>query len=388
MVDDSPLEVPQPDGTSWAPQNYDLTFQGLMTMRRGLYLSRNLVAIRVGMELGPAAVIDEARKFGITTPIHPYPSIYIGSEDVYPIELVAAYTAFANLGSRTTPMAITRVENAKGDVLWEPAPTVTPVMSPEEAWLMVDMMKDVVQHGTAYASVWNAGFHLPAAAKTGTTNDGNDVWFVGYTADLVAGVWMGMDRPIKIMHDAQGGRLAAPAWTAFMTEVYRRKPAPPDWPRPPGLVSDDIDRTTGLLRNPYCPRAVVYTEWYIPGTEPVQLCDVHTATDTAVGDTLNMQRLPTASIEPTGAAVPVVAGTSPTRAETPVGNVASTPRSAPTSGASASGAAASAGAQASTTGPYRAPPTAPGGTPGGATPVRVPAAQPPVTPAPRPPARP
>ena len=208
MVDDSPLEVPQPDGTSWAPQNYDLTFQGLMTMRRGLYLSRNLVAIRVGMELGPDVVIDEARRFGISTPIHPYPSIYIGSEAVYPIELVAAYTAFANLGSRTTPMAITRVENAKGDVLWEPAPVLTPVMSQEEAWEMVDMMKDVVQHGTAYASVWSAGFHLPAAGKTGTTNDGNDVWFVGYTADLVAGVSMGMDRPVKIMHDAQGGRLA------------------------------------------------------------------------------------------------------------------------------------------------------------------------------------
>ncbi len=97
------------------------------------------------------------------------------------------------------------------------------------------MMKDVVQHGTAYGSVWAAGFHLPAAAKTGTTNDYNDVWFIGYTADLVAGVWMGMDRPVKIMHDAQGGRLAGPAWTAFMTEVYRRKPPPPDWPRPEGL---------------------------------------------------------------------------------------------------------------------------------------------------------
>ena len=131
-----------------------------MTMRRGLYLSRNLVAIRVGMELGPESVIDEARRFGITTPIHPYPSIYIGSESVYPLELVAAYTAFANLGQRTTPMAITRVENAKGEVLWEPPVTETPVLSPQEAWQMVDMMKDVVQHGTAYGSVWSAGFHL------------------------------------------------------------------------------------------------------------------------------------------------------------------------------------------------------------------------------------
>jgi penicillin-binding protein 1A len=241
------------------------------------------------MELGPESVIDEARRFGISTPIHPYPSIYIGSEGVYPIEMVSAYTAFATLGARSAPMAITRVENAKGDVLWEPAPTVTPVLSPEEAWEMVDMMKDVVQHGTAYGSVWAAGFHLPAAAKTGTTNDYNDVWFIGYTADLVAGVWMGMDKPVKIMHDAQGGRLAGPAWTAFMTEVYRRKPAPPDWPRPEGLVARDIDRTTGMLRNQYCPTSIVYTEWYIPGTEPVEQCTLHSVSDTSVGDTLHME---------------------------------------------------------------------------------------------------
>ncbi len=98
-----------------------------------------------------------------------------------------------------------------------------------------------------------------------------------------------MDRPVKIMHDAQGGRLAGPAWTAFMTEVYRRKPPPPDWPRPDGLIAREIDRTTGMLRNPYCPTAVVSTEWYIPGTEPVEQCTVHSATDTSVGDTLHME---------------------------------------------------------------------------------------------------
>jgi len=151
--------------------------------------------------------------------------------------MVAAYTVFANLGQRVAPMAIMRVENAKGEVLWEPAPTRVNVMSPDEAWLMVDMMKDVIQHGTAYGSVYGAGFHLPAGGKTGTTNDGNDVWFIGYTPDLVAGVWMGMDLPAKIKADAQGGKLAAPAWTAFMTDVYRGSRSPrigrarPAWSR-------------------------------------------------------------------------------------------------------------------------------------------------------------
>ena len=296
MVDDSPLSIPQYDGSEWTPKDDDGKFLGLMTMRRGLYSSRNMVAIRLGMELGPESVIDEARRFGITTPIHPYPSIYIGSESVYPIELVSSYSAFANLGQRVAPMAITRVENARGQVLWEPSVVTVPVMQPTEAWLMVDMMKDVVLHGTAFSAVTAAGFHLPAGGKTGTTNDGNDVWFVGYTADLLAGVWIGMDRPSKIKANAQGGILAAPAWTAFMSEVYRRKPAPPDWPRPDGLVSKDIDRTTGMLKNQYCPLPVVTTEWYLPGTEPIQECNVHSASNTSVGDTL--QRVPVVAPAP------------------------------------------------------------------------------------------
>jgi penicillin-binding protein 1A len=123
--------------------------------------------------------------------------------------------------------------------------------------------------------VWGAGFHYPAGGKTGTTNDGTNVWFIGYTADLVAGAWMGFDRPQKIKENAQGGVLAAPAWTAFMTEVYRRKPAPPDWPRPISIVTRDIDISSGLLQTPYCPRNLVTTEFYISGTEPTRDCDKH-----------------------------------------------------------------------------------------------------------------
>ncbi|GAC1649272.1 MAG: PBP1A family penicillin-binding protein [Gemmatimonadaceae bacterium] len=275
IVNDAPLSVPQLDSASWSPQNYDGKFEGPMTMRRGLYMSRNVIAIRVGMELGEPSVIDMARKFGISTPIPPYPSIHIGAADVYPIEMVAAYSAFATLGTRAAPNAIVRIDNAKGETIYSPQPVLTRVMSPEEAWLMVDMMKDVIQRGTAYNAVYAAGFRRPAGGKTGTTNDGSDVWFIGYTADLVAGVWMGFDRPQKIKANAQGGILAAPAWASFMTEVYQRKPAPPDWPRPENLITREIDRTTGLLRNPFCPTNVVGAEFYIPGTEPVRECDVH-----------------------------------------------------------------------------------------------------------------
>jgi penicillin-binding protein 1A len=269
IVDDSPISVPQSGGGNWTPQNYDGKFEGPMPMRRGLYQSRNIVAIKVGMELGEQSVIDMSRKFGLTTPIPPDPSLHIGAADVYPLELVAAYSAFATLGTRASPTAIVRVENSKGEVLWEPTPVHAPVMSPEEAWIMVSMMKDVVQRGTAAGSV-GSQFRLPAGGKTGTTNDGADVWYVGYTSDLVAGVWMGLDKPQKIKGNAQGGVLAAPAWTAFMNEVYRRKPAPPDWPRPEGIVIRQIDPVSGMLAGPGCSGSV--NEFFIAGTDPTMAC--------------------------------------------------------------------------------------------------------------------
>jgi len=274
LLNDSVLTVPQPAGPDWNPQNYDLKFEGIMTMRRALYRSRNIPAIRLGMQLGEQNVIATARQFGLTTPIPPYPSINIGSADVYPIEMVAAYSTFASLGTRAAPYAITRVENAAGQVIFEASPQLYQVLSPEEAWLMVDVMKDVVRRGTA-ANVWASGFHIPAGGKTGTTNDYTDVWFIGYTPDLVAGVWMGFDRPQKIMSNAQGGRLAAPAWLGFMNEVYANRPAPADWTRPEDVLTRDIDRTTALLRNPFCPDSDVVTEYFIPGTEPTRECDVH-----------------------------------------------------------------------------------------------------------------
>ncbi|HEX6535126.1 MAG TPA: PBP1A family penicillin-binding protein [Gemmatimonadaceae bacterium] len=271
---DSALSVPQQNGQDWTPQNYDLRFDGPMPMRVALYQSRNIPAIRLGMQLGAPNVIDMARRFGLTTPIPPYPSIFIGSADVYPLEMVSAYTTFANLGVRTSPVAIVRVENAKGEVLWEAPPQRHEVLSRDEAWLMVDVMKDVVRRGSA-ARIWASGFHLPAGGKTGTTNDGTDVWFIGYTPDLVAGVWMGFDRPKKIQSNAQGGRLAAPAWLGFMNEVYARRPDPPDWPRPEDILVREVDDSDGMLRNPFCPDSVVVTEYYIPGTEPIRECDLH-----------------------------------------------------------------------------------------------------------------
>jgi membrane carboxypeptidase/penicillin-binding protein len=229
-------------------------------------------------ELGESAVIDEATRFGITTPIRSVPSIHIGSAEVQPLELVSAYTAFANLGSRVTPNAILRVEDRDGNILWQPQTRLTQVMPRNQAWLMVDVLRDIIRSpgGTAYAATTAQGLRIPAGGKTGTTDEGTDVWFVGFTPDLVTGFWMGLDLPQRIKNNAAGGLLAAPAWNAMMRDIYERRTLPPEpWPRPDSLVIAEIDRSTGQLAWPYCPRELHFVQSYLPGTEPKEYCRAH-----------------------------------------------------------------------------------------------------------------
>jgi len=242
LIDDAPIEVSQGTGRTWSPRNFDGSFEGPMTMRRALAVSRNVPAVRLGMELGEEAVIEMARRFGLTTEIPPYPSIALGSADVYPLEMIAAYGVFANLGWRVPATPILRVETLDGRPLYVAAPERIPVLSRPEAQIMVDLLKEVVNSGSGI-TVRRNGFSYPTAGKTGTTNDYSDVWFIGFTTDLVAGVWMGFDQPQRIKDNAQGGQLAAPAWTSFMREVYARKPPPRDWPRF-ARPAADADSTT------------------------------------------------------------------------------------------------------------------------------------------------
>jgi penicillin-binding protein 1A len=132
-----------------------------------------------------------------------------------------------------------------------------------------------VRVGTASGAVRRSGFTLPAGGKTGTTNDNTDVWFIGFTRELVAGFWMGLDRPETIKPNAQGGLLVAPAWGAFMREVYERRPSPGEWGRPSGVVSREIDAASGRLATPYCPASSRRWEVFSPGREPVDFCPLH-----------------------------------------------------------------------------------------------------------------
>jgi penicillin-binding protein 1A len=296
-LDDSPLAMDMGNGSEWRPQNYDGAFQGITPMRRALYQSRNIPTIRLGLEVGVQRVIEMARRFGITTPIPGYPSIFLGAADVVPLEMVASYSTFATLGTQTAPQAIVRVETSQGQVLWAPEPARVPVLSQEEAWLMVSVLRDVVRRGTAASSV-GSRVSVPAGGKTGTTNDGTDVWYVGFTPDVVAGVWMGFDRPRRIRANAQGGQLAAPAWSSFVNEIYRRRPAPRDWVMPPGIVARTVDVGTGLLATDFCPRDVVATEFFIQGTDPIYECSEHLGNYYYQPDTLGIGAYPPTGYPP------------------------------------------------------------------------------------------
>jgi membrane carboxypeptidase/penicillin-binding protein len=135
-------------------------------------------------------------------------------------------------------------------------------------------MEDVVNSGTG-TSVRANGFWQPAAGKTGTTNEGKDVWFIGLTPDLAAGVWLGFDRPRRIMPAASGGRLAAPVWADIMTQAYRTRPAPAAWTPPANVVSAQIDNRTGYLATSQCPPEDVRIEYFLTGTEPRSYCPIH-----------------------------------------------------------------------------------------------------------------
>ena len=218
MVDE-PITVQMPGSQPpWEPQNYDNTFAGPMPLREALYKSVNIVTIKLGMEIGEEAVIAEATRFGlVASPFIAVPSIHLGSTVVKPLELIAAYTAYANQGERATPMGILRVEDRQGNILWQPKPRLEPVMDPPLAWMMNGALQDVVRRGTGTRAV--AGLSFPIGGKTGTTNDGNDVWFIGYTSDLVTGFWFGLDVPERIKPNAQGGLL--PQSVEFYLADYR-----------------------------------------------------------------------------------------------------------------------------------------------------------------------
>lgn len=247
-----------------------------LDLRSGLSTSSNRAAVVLGEKVGLSHVVEMGRLLGITTRIPRFPSTFLGAPVVVPLELVAAYAPFTNGGLAVTPRLIRRVEDVHGKVLWEASDERRPVLSPSVAWLTLSLMGDVVTRGTGRgARVDGLSMFLPMAGKTGTTNGWADAWFIGVTPDLVAGVWLGFDKPQRIVREGSGGRLAAPVWGRIAAKYYEGREAPAAWLPPEELVMRDIDGTSGYLANGECPEENVRTEWFIPGTEPVDHCPDH-----------------------------------------------------------------------------------------------------------------
>ncbi len=271
-IDDAPISIPLSRGSSYSPRNYTGTFDGPVTMRDALTRSKNVVTVKLAQEVGMGRVADQARRLGITTPVPNNPAVALGSAEVRPIELVSAYATFANLGRRVTPHLVRRVESRDGEVLWEAENEGDEVLEAAEAFVLTTMLRDVVDRGTG-TPVRAAGFRAPAAGKTGTTNAATDVWFVGYTPDMVAAVWFGFDRPQTIVRGASGGTIAAPVWGRIMTRVYAGRAAPAEWGAPRGVVTETVDRATGLAVVQGCPaRGATYTEYFVNTRPPAESC--------------------------------------------------------------------------------------------------------------------
>jgi penicillin-binding protein 1A len=232
--------------------------------------SSNTATVRVSRAVGEANVVAVARANGIESPLRAVPSVALGSIEVTPLELVTAYAPFANGGWRVTPRLVRRIERMDGTLIWSSDSVLVPVMDPRDAFQMTSMLRGVVDGGTGHV-LRDMGVDGPVAGKTGTTNDGADTWFVGYTPVLVAGFWFGYDTPHSLGGAASGARMAAPAWVRFYRDGWRERGG--DWAVPDGLVAATIDAQTGALATEWCPLAT--REWFRVGTEPQSRCEEH-----------------------------------------------------------------------------------------------------------------
>ena len=268
LVADTALRLVLANGQLYTPENADNAFQGRMTLREALTRSRNPVAVQLALGVGMDSVIALAHRAGIRAPIAPYPSSALGASVVQPLDFVAAYATFDNGGVAVAPRFIMRIEDRTGRVVYTPAPPPPqPAMDPRVAFIVRDMMQDVVSRGTATVVRQMLPAPIPVAGKTGTTNDNSDVWFVGMTPELVAGVWLGFDRPTMIAPGAAGGSLAAPIVGRILAGTAGPRASTP-WMPPPGVVGVLLDRTTALPAVATTPPDRRYTEWYLEGTEP------------------------------------------------------------------------------------------------------------------------
>jgi len=251
-------------GKTWKPQNYGKRFDGEITLRRALTLSKNICSVELIDKVKPDAVLRMAERAGIKSPLPRNLTLALGSGDVTPLEMTNAYATLASGGLRAQPVFIRKVTDPDGKVLFENQQTPEQTIRPDLTYLITSIMQSVVEDGTAQRV---KALERPVAGKTGTTNEARNAWFIGFTPDLVAGVWVGFDNNDPLGPAETGGRAAIPIWLDFMKTALEGAPVR-DFVAPANVVFATVDPDSGKLAAPDAEGAL--TEPFISGTEPTE----------------------------------------------------------------------------------------------------------------------
>ncbi len=256
--------------TEWKPRNFDEQFYGPITFRQALTHSRNVVSIKILKDIGVGYAIEYARRLGVQSPLNTDLSLALGSSSVSLLELTDAYSTFANLGNKIEPLFITKITDKAGNVLEENSSTLEPVLSPQTAYIMTSLLQGVIEDGTGQGA---KALGRPAAGKTGTTNNLNDAWFIGWTPGLIAGAWIGYDDEKNLGHMETGARAALPIWLKFMQKAAEGTRVQ-DFQIPEGVVFARVDRETGMPATDGAENSIfeVFKEGTAP-TEPANAAD-------------------------------------------------------------------------------------------------------------------
>jgi penicillin-binding protein 1B len=258
---DEPTQFPY-DYWMYEPRNFKDQYFGEVTLRRAITKSLNTATIKLAERVGYPHIVELAHRLGLNEQIRPYPAMAIGAFEVTPIEIIAAYTAFANRGLLSNLAPIIKITDSSGELVYQPPSESTRVITPQVAFMVTSLMQSVMNNGTG-AGVRSRGFYLPAAGKTGTSHDG---WFAGYTPDMLCIVWVGFDDNQEL--NLSGAQAALPIWTSFMLQAQSLRPLlGENFIAPEGIAEAEIDPTTGMLASDSSPYRV--QEFFIKGTEPI-----------------------------------------------------------------------------------------------------------------------
>ena len=264
IIVDEPISFPAgPDQPEYEPRNYDLEFEGPVTLRHALEDSRNIPAVQMMAELGPEQVVEYAKRMGFASNLPPFLSVALGAAESTLLEITTAYAVFPNQGVRLEPIQVLRVMDRDGNTIEDNRPSAYEALPADTSFIMTSLLRGVVERGTGQQA---KVLDWPLAGKTGTVDEYTDAWFVGYDPDVTVGVWVGHDQKMTLGPQEEGARAALPIWIDFMRAHIDDRTDRPEFLQPVNIVHLSVNRLTGAITEPSAPDAI--RETFIAGTEP------------------------------------------------------------------------------------------------------------------------